>query len=249
MKSNIKLTLQYDGTDFNGWQIQSGHLSARTVQGELSQALNRIVEEPVTLIGAGRTDSGVHARGQVASFCTSRPIPEDKWPAALNSILPEDIRVIAAEEVPPAFHAQYDAVKKMYCYYLLNTEHEDVFLRRYSLHCRHTLDMDNMSRAAAMLLGTRNFKSFCASGSSIGSFERSIYQADLFPQGNTLVFRITADGFLYRMVRTIVGTLLEIGRGKQPPEWMEQVIAARDRERAGPTAPPQGLVLEKVWYS
>jgi len=248
MKTNIKLTLQYDGTDFNGWQIQAGHPEARTVQNELRQAVEKIVGEPVTIIGAGRTDSGVHARGQVAGFETSRPIPEDKWPAALNSILPGDIRVLAAGEVPQSFHPQYDAVKKMYCYYILNTEYEDVFLRRYTLHCRHLLDVDRMKEAAGMLLGTRDYRSFCASGSSVDNFERSILQADFFPRGNILVFRITADGFLYKMVRTIIGTLLEIGRGKQPPEWMEQVIEARDRTQAGPTAPPQGLVLEKVWY-
>lgn len=249
MISNIKLVLQYDGTDFNGWQTQEGQTGARTVQGELSQALARILDEPVTVIGAGRTDSGVHARGQVAGFRTSRTIPEGKWPAALNSVLPEDIRVIFAEEVCPEFHPQFDAKKKMYCYNILNDDNGDVFLRRYSYHIRQPLDVESMREASKRLLGTRNFVSFCASGSSAKTFERSVYQAEFFTQGKLLVFQISANGFLYKMVRTIVGTLLEIGRGKQSPDWIESVIEARDRKHAGPTAPPQGLFLEKVWYS
>ena len=248
MTVNIKLTIQYDGTAYNGWQTQRGQTGSRTVQSELKRAVETIVKEPVVLIGAGRTDSGVHARGQVANFLTSRPIPEDKWMAALNSLLGDDIRIVAAQEVSLDFHAQYWATKKMYCFYILNSEYADVFLRRYSLHCSQPLDVESMNRAAERLKGTRNFQSFCSSGSSVKSFERTVDQAEVFPQGNLLVFRITANGFLYKMVRTIVGTLLEIGKGRQAPEWIDNIIAARDRVQAGPTAPAHGLVLEKVWY-
>lgn len=248
MKVNIRLDLQYDGTDFNGWQVQKGQTGSRTVQGELKKAVESIVKEPVVLIGAGRTDAGVHARGQVANFMTSKPIPEDRWCPALNSVLDEDIRVTGAREVPLDFHAQYSAVKKMYCYYILNSEYADVFLRRYTLFCSHKLDIKSMRAAAEKLKGRKNFKAFCASGSGVKSFERTIYQADIFSRGKLLVFRITADGFLYKMVRTIVGTLLEIGKGKQPPEWVDSIIEGGQRVNAGPTAPPQGLVLEKVWY-
>jgi tRNA pseudouridine38-40 synthase len=248
VKVNVKLEVQYDGTDFNGWQIQEGQTGSRTVQSELKQAVEKIVKEPVVLIGAGRTDAGVHARGQVANFITAKPIPEEKWVPALNSLLDGDIRVTAAEEVPLEFHAQHSALKKMYCYYILNSRYADVFLRRYTLHCTHPLDIEGMSAAVESLKGRKDFRAFCASGSSVKSFERTIYQADIFSRGKLLVFRITADGFLYKMVRTVVGTLLEIGKGKQPPEWMESLIEGGERIKAGPTAPPQGLVLEKVWY-
>lgn len=248
MTVNVKLTMQYDGTNFNGWQIQSGQSTSRTVQCELKQAIEKIVKEPIVLIGAGRTDAGVHARGQVANFVTSKPIPEDKWPAALNSVIGDDVRITAAEEVPPDFHAQYSAEKKMYGYYILNAEYADVFLRRYTYHCSHVLDVGRMNAAVARLKGTRNFKSFCASGSPVVDFERTVYQADFFRQGSLLVFKISADGFLYKMVRTIVGTLLEIGKGKKDPDWISAIIESQDRIQAGVTAPPQGLVLEKVWY-
>lgn len=249
MTVNIKLTLQYDGTEFNGWQTQAGQIGIRTVQSELKKAIETIVKEPVTVVGSGRTDAGVHARGQVACFHTSKPIPENSWPAALNSVLPEDIRIVDAREVPPGFHPQFNAVKKMYCYYILNRECPDVFLRRYCLHWARPLEFESMDTAARKLKGTRNFKSFCASGSEVSTFERTVYQSQVFPWGDLLVFRITADGFLYKMVRNIVGSLLEIGKGKQDPEWMDWVLEARDRRQAGPVAPARGLVLEKVWYS
>jgi len=248
MKVNVKLMIQYDGTDFNGWQIQAGQASSRTVQNEIKRAIETIVKEPVILLGAGRTDAGVHARGQVANFVTSRPIPEDRWTAALNSILPCDIRITSAKEVSLDFHAQYSAVKKTYCYYILNSDYADVFLRRFSLHCSRKLDFDRMNQAAASLVGTRDFRAFCAAGSEVKNYERTVYEAEFFPQGELMVFRISANGFLYKMVRSIVGTLLEVGSGKRNPQCIETILQSRDRREAGPTAPPQGLVLEKVWY-
>lgn len=278
MKVNVKLLVQYDGTDFNGWQIQSGQPGSRTVQNVLRQAVETIVKEPVTLLGAGRTDAGVHARGQVASFVTSRPIPEDRWQPALNSILPYDIRIISAQEAGPEFHPQYDAKKKMYCYYIWNSPYPDVFLRRYSLHCSRHLDLERMKQAAASLVGTMDFQAFCSSGSSVKNYVRTVYQAEFVPldnivqahfagdscgnpagvskgetpedllEGKILVFRISANGFLYKMVRSIVGTLLEVGSGKYPPQWVEEVLRSKDRGTAGPTAPSHGLFLEKVWY-
>lgn len=261
---NVKLVVQYDGTDFNGWQIQTGQPDSRTVQKELRQAVETIVKEPVTLLGAGRTDAGVHARGQVASFTTTKPIPEHCWPAALNSILPYDIRVISAREVSHDFHPQYCAEKKLYCYYILNSRYADVFFRRYSLHCPRPLDLEMMNKAAACFIGTHDFQAFCTSGSSVENFVRTVYQAEFLPlegavlsggshegsllRGRLLVFRISADGFLYKMVRSVLGTLLEVGYGKRSPQWVEEIIRSQDRCKAGPTAPSHGLFLEKVWY-
>jgi tRNA pseudouridine38-40 synthase len=253
MTANIKLTLQYDGTAYNGWQIQRGQPGLRTVQSELKNAVETIVREPVSLVGSGRTDAGVHARGQVANFFTSKPIPEEKWVVALNSVLPADIRVTDAREVPVDFHAQYSATGKTYCYYIMNSPYEDVFTRHFTFNCSQCLDVEEMEQAAAHLVGTKNFEAFSASGSKVDNFERTIFEAGFrFQSGryqeNLLVFQIAANGFLYKMVRTIVGTLLEIGRGKHAASWIEEIIASRNRDLAGPTAPPQGLILEKVWY-
>lgn len=254
MTTNIKVTLQYDGTDFNGWQIQKGQPGSRTVQSELKRAVEKIVGEPISLVGAGRTDAGVHARGQTANFFTSKPIPEDKWTVALNSVLPEDIRITDAGEVPQEFHAQYSAIGKTYCYYIRTSPCEDVFTRHFSLHCPRPLEVSRMEYAAARLVGTRNFQAFCSSGSKVENFERRIFEAGFMLQNgmcqeDLLVFQISANGFLYKMVRAIVGTLLEIGRGKHDPQWIDAIIESRNRDLAGPTAPPHGLVLEKVWYT
>ncbi|NLO89540.1 MAG: tRNA pseudouridine(38-40) synthase TruA [Clostridia bacterium] len=246
--ANIKLIIQYDGTNFNGWQVQKKHPHTRTVQAVLEKALKCIVKEPVTLIGAGRTDSGVHARGQVANFLTQNPIPVEKWPAALNSILPPDVAVVGAEEVPAEFHATYWAKKKTYHYYILNARYPDVFLRNYALHVPQRLNFGDMREAARFILGTHDFKSFCAAGSSVKNHRRTIYEADFSIEGELIVFKITADGFLYKMIRSIVGTLLEIGKGKYPPGWMQEVLEARDRKKSGPTAPPHGLYLDRVFY-
>ncbi len=257
--TNIKLTLQYDGTAFNGWQIQRGQPGSRTVQSELKQAVETIVREQVSITGAGRTDAGVHARGQTANFFTSKPIPEDQWAVALNSVLPRDIRITGAEEVPREFHSQYSATGKTYCYYIRTGAYEDVFSRHFSLHCPRPLDVKSMEQAAAGLVGIKNCEAFCSSGSKVENFERRIFEAGFVrlacftPQNGShqddlLVFQISANGFLYKMVRTIVGTLLEIGWGKHEPQWMEEIIESRNRVLAGPTAPPHGLVLEKVWY-
>jgi len=248
VKTNIKLTIQYDGTYFNGWQVQRKHPEARTVQSVIQNALQKIVKEPVHVIGAGRTDAGVHARGQVANFRTSNPIPEEKWPVALNSILPPDVAVIGAEEVPGDFHAQYSAAGKTYHYYILNSKYPDVFLRNYAYFEPRELDLEKMQQAALRLKGTHNFKSFCAVGSGVRTFERTVTDIGFVRRGRLLIFKITADGFLYKMARSIVGTLLEIGKNRYPPDWIDEVLKAEDRKRGGPTAPPQGLVLYRVYY-
>ncbi|HBT20937.1 MAG TPA: tRNA pseudouridine(38-40) synthase TruA [Peptococcaceae bacterium] len=248
MKANIKLTIQYDGTNFNGWQVQKMHPQARTVQGVLEKALERIVKEPIKLIGAGRTDSGVHAKGQVANFHTTRPIPVEKWPIALNSILPPDVAVIEAEEVPEKFHARYWAKRKTYYYYILNRRYPDVFLRNYAYYISQKLNLEDMRRAAQLILGTHDFRSFCAAGSSVKNYRRTVFEADFSFKGELLIFKITADGFLHKMVRLIMGTLIEIGRGKYPSSWMKEVLEARDVKKSGPAAPPHGLYLCKVYY-
>lgn len=218
------------------------------MQGVVEKAIEEIVGGSVRLMGSGRTDAGVHAKGQVANFHTNNPIPVDRWVFALNCLLPPDVVVTNAEEVPTDFHAQYSAVGKTYYYYIWNNICQNTFLRNYSHHVRRKLRLSAMEEAASYLKGTHNFRSYCSSGSSVKNFVRTIKAIDFETREQILIFQITADGFLYKMVRTIVGTLLEIGMGKYPPEWIKEVLSARSREAAGPTAPAHGLFLQEVFY-
>ena len=253
----FKLTLAYDGTGFAGWQIQPGRAS---VQGSLEDALGSICGEPVKVIGSGRTDAGVHALAQVASCrLSSWRATAEELARAVNTRLPREVVVIAATEVDPEFHALRDAIGKRYRFQLGIGGRRDPFSRRYRWHLRGPLDVPAMRRAAERLVGRHDFAAFQASGSDRKTTVRTIRDCRWVERGGSrrdpyaafgrrLDFEIEADGFLYNMVRNITGTLVEIGRGKRAPGWIDELIAAGDRTAAGPTAPPHGLFLQQVDY-
>jgi tRNA pseudouridine38-40 synthase len=247
-RRRVKIILSYDGTAYQGWQIQAGRPDLRTIQGTIEKGLTRLTGAPVRVIGASRTDAGVHARGQVAHFETESSIPTASFPAALNSVLPQDIRILAAEEVSSSFHAQYSALGKSYLYTIDRHQVPDVFRRHYALHVPYELNLAAMQRAADFFVGTHDFRSFCASGSSVKTFTRTVTHCQLVEQNSWLYLKISANGFLYNMVRIIIGTLLEVGRGKLAADAIPSIIAGRDRTLAGPTAPPHGLCLWQVEY-
>lgn len=242
----IKLIIEYDGTNYHGSQIQAnGH----TIQAELQQCIERLTGEKVSLLLAGRTDAGVHALGQVVAFDTAASIPSQRWQYALNSVLPGDIRVLDSQEAHPDFHPRFDAVSKLYRYRIYRRPAGATFHRHHGYGCFEPLSLENMQEAAQHLQGQHDFRSFCASGSSVKSFERNVSNCHLWEEGSFLNLDISADGFLYNMVRIIMGTLLEVGRGRLSAHDMERILAARDRSQAGPTAPAHGLYLVEVRYS
>ncbi|MDI6823763.1 MAG: tRNA pseudouridine(38-40) synthase TruA [Bacillota bacterium] len=243
----MKLVVQYEGTAYAGFQRQKG---LPTVQEELEKALAVCCGEPVAVVGAGRTDAGVHARGQVVSFFTGGTIPTDRIPWALATLLPPDIVVTAAEEVPPTFHARFSARGKVYTYTFWVATFPSPFWRRYALHVRGPLHRAAMEQAAAALVGRHDFRAFRGEGSAARTTVRTLRRLDLEegPGGPVLRLVAEADGFLYHMVRTLAGTLLEVGRGRMPPEQVEQALRTGDRALAGPTLPAHGLCLEQVIY-
>ena len=243
--ATYRLTLAYDGTRYRGWQRLDG--TAMTVQGRVEQALSEIFETKIEIDGSGRTDAGVHATGQVASFHAPRRPTEMILPR-LRHLLPEDIGAMALEEASERFHARLNATEKTYVYRVWNSALPDVFERRYRTQVRQRLDLAAMERAAALLLGTHDFRSFCANKQLKKSSVRTLKRLELVRDGDELRFRLTADGFLYHMVRIIVGTLLEIGQGKRPAEDIGRILAARCREAAGETASAKGLCLTEVRY-
>jgi tRNA pseudouridine38-40 synthase len=256
---HFKVTLAYDGSEFVGWQRQA---SGTSIQGLLEQALRELDQREVAVVGAGRTDAGVHARGQVASFSLVRAIDAAALVGALNARLPDAVRIIDAEIAPDSFHARFDAALKVYRYRIWNADVLDPFERRYAWHLVGSLDRDAMSAAAQLVRGRHDFAAFQAAGSNVRSSVREIFSSGLVaaPASDEInrgieacdaliTYEVSADGFLRHMVRAIVGTLVEIGRGRQSIGWMSEVLAGRDRSRAGPTAPPEGLVLVSVGYS
>lgn len=246
---SILLTLAYEGTGYAGWQVQPGR---RTVQGELEHALAAITGEPNRVIGSGRTDAGVHALGQAAAFQTSSTLAPEVFQRALNALLPRDIAVLQAAEVAPGFHPIRDAIKKRYRYVVRDGPVRDVFARRHSWHYRQRLDADAMGRAAAHLVGTHDFSSFETAGAPRPDSIRTISDISVRRSSSSyrdqIILEVEADGFLYNMVRAIVGTLVEVGRNARDEAWVADVLAAADRRAAGPTAPPQGLFLMWVRY-
>ncbi len=242
---NIKLIIEYDGTAYGGWQKQK---NAPTIQQEIEDGIYKLTGERVNLIGSGRTDSGVHARGQVANFLTSSKLPPERFSYALNSVLPKDIRVLSSEEVDHKFHARYSAIGKRYRYSMIIHPHGTAIGRNYYYHVRHKLDIDAMVKASQYLLGTHDFKAFQAAGSSVKDTVRRIDRAEFKWEEPYLYFDIEGNGFLYNMVRIIVGTLILIGQNKIEYKMMEDIIKSKDRNMAGPTAPPHGLCLEEVYY-
>jgi pseudouridylate synthase I len=255
---NVLLTIAYDGTDFCGWQKQP---DKRTVQGEMERALTLVCGGPVRINGASRTDAGVHAYGQRASFTADFSIPVEKIPVAANSVFaaaasskgrrtPGDAAILSAEEVSVDFHARFNAIGKKYIYRISNTKQSDPFGRNYCYQVGRPLDLNAMEQAAAHLVGTRDFKCFqAAGGKELESTVRTIYGASVVSRREGLLeFEIIGDGFLYNMVRIITGTLVEIGLGKKRPDELTDIIESKERQKAGHTAPPQGLYLSEVFY-
>ena len=243
---SLKLTLSYDGTDYAGWQIQS---NLSTIQGELEKAISTITGESIRVVGSGRTDAGVHALGQVASFAVDSSLECDAWSRALNANLPDDINVLRVEDAADGFHAIRDAVSKRYRYVIRDNGVRDVFTRRYYWRYPQGLDVGRMREAASVLVGQHDYASFQSSGAERGSTVRTVYKLTIQRDDTEMIaFEVEADGFLYNMVRAIVGTLVEVGRGSRTVGWPADVLADCDRRAGGPTAPPQGLFLVHVDY-
>lgn len=243
----FKLTLEYDGTDFSGWQLQAN--AKRTVQGELEAVLFKLFKKRVPVIGSGRTDSGVHARGQVAHFRIPTDMPCDELQRAFNFNLPPDVTVLSVEEVGPGFHAQLSARCKTYTYTVINRSYPSALLRRYTCFFPRKLDMRLMKKEAAGLVGNHDFSSFAnVDPSRRGDAVRTVNRLEISRKGDRIVFTIESDGFLYKMVRNIVGTILDIGSGRFPPGSLLRILKARDRRAGGVAAVPQGLCLEEVKY-
>ncbi|MCR4419491.1 MAG: tRNA pseudouridine(38-40) synthase TruA [Clostridia bacterium] len=243
----LKLTVAYDGTAYHGWAVQPA-VRGPTVQGVMQERLGELTGECLSLVAASRTDAGVHARGQVVVFSTRSRIPLDRWPLAANSVLPPDIAVLKAEEVPPGFDPRKHALYKTYSYTIHNHPLPDVFRRRYVLEVRAPLAVDAMQEAAGYLVGRHDFRAFCASGGAARTTVRTLYRCRVRRWGPRIRVEATADGFLYHMVRIIVGTLLEVGLGRLEPEQVAAIMAEGRREAAGPTAPARGLCLERVVF-
>jgi tRNA pseudouridine38-40 synthase len=266
---NLKLTIEYDGKNYCGWQIQKGHKSqvtshkSKSIQEVIEDTLRKILQEKVRLIASGRTDARVGALAQVANFKTASNITPIKLQKALNSLLPDDIVINNVERVPLDFHSRFSAKSKIYRYFILNQPYPSVFLNNRVYFYRYPLDIKLMRRGAHFLLGRHDFKSFCASGSSAKSTIRTIKkisigikrytlylpcrQADAL-RSRLIIIDIEADGFLYNMARNIAGNLIEVGRGKLSPGDLLGILRLRDRRRAGPCAPAGGLYLLKVLY-
>lgn len=242
---NIRMTVAYDGTDFHGWQRQQ---NAVTVQEVLEETLSAVTKAPTPVIGAGRTDAGVHAHRYTCNFHTDCAIPAEKVPFALNALLPASIAVLDAAEVPEDFHARFSAIGKHYRYRILNTRHPDPFERNYSFFYPQELDVKKMQTAAKDLLGTHDFSAFCSAGATTKTSVRTLYQADVVKNGDLITLDLYGNGFLYNMVRIITGTLLYIGNGKLPADCIPQLIADRKRKESGITVPPQGLFFMEAYY-
>ncbi|WP_422926553.1 tRNA pseudouridine(38-40) synthase TruA [Singulisphaera sp. PoT] len=243
---NIKLLLSYDGTDFFGWQRQPNH---RTVQQVVEEALGALTGVTPSMNASGRTDAGVHALGQVAHFYTASRHPCEVIVKALNATLPVDVRILGAWDMPQSFHATLDAKSKMYRYVIDNGRVADPFKRRYSYHVYKALDVEAMQRASRALLGRHDFRSFETNWPNRTSSVRTIMSLEVLRQGDAVWIEVEADGFLYNMVRSIAGTLVQVGMKRRPEEWVREALVAEDRREAGPTAPPEGLFMVVVRYS
>jgi tRNA pseudouridine38-40 synthase len=242
---NIKLIVAYDGTDFHGFQSQP---NLRTVQSELQQAIERLTGESIQITGSGRTDAGVHAWGQVVNFHTSSRIPIDKWLIAMNSVLPQDLVIRGAEEASRDFHARFDATAKTYLYQIDPGLYPDVFRRRHVWHVPYRLEIDSMRKAAVWFTGEHDFTSFCNASTPVEDKVRQIHEIRVEEFGNVLKIWVHGNGFLWNMVRILVGTLVDVGRGRISSDEIPAILAAKDRTRAGVTAPARGLTLFEVLY-
>jgi tRNA pseudouridine38-40 synthase len=247
MGQNYKIIIEYDGTNYSGWQIQKN--TRETIQQKLEDALTKINKQKVKVIGAGRTDAGVHAAGQTANFFLDVDIPAEKIPLALNSELPADIICKKAEKVSADFHSRYDARGKKYRYRILNSNFNSVFVRNFVYNVHKKLDVKLMQTAAKIFEGCHDFAAFCAAGSSVGSTVRNIYSLNLYAADNGEIWiDVIGNGFLYNMIRILAGTLIETGLKKRTLFELKNVLESCDRNNAGFTAPAQGLTLIEVFY-
>lgn len=241
----VRLIVAYDGTNYHGWQIQK---NAITVEEILQQALCDLLQEPIELVGASRTDAGVHARGNVAVFDTHTRIPAEKIAIAVNQRLPEDIRVMQSEEVEEQFHPRYAESEKTYEYHISNVPIQLPTRRLYSYFVYLPLDVEKMQEAAKLFVGEHDFAGFCSAKSQVQTTVRTIYDCQVEKEGDEICIRVRGNGFLYNMVRIIAGTLVEVGLGRRERSTVSQAIEKADRSLAGPTAPPEGLTLIKIEY-
>lgn len=242
---NIKLTLEYDGTNYLGWQKQK---IGTTIQETLEEAISLLTNEEVEVIGSSRTDAGVHAKGFVANFKTNSKIPSEKFREAINYRLPDDIVILKSEEVEEGFHSRYSAKGKTYSYTILNRDVYSAIGKDYVYHVKRKLDIDNMKEACKYFIGTKDFMAFKSSGSSVKTTVRTISDLHIDVQNDIIKIYVTGDGFLYNMVRIIVGTLIMVGSNKIDSREVENIIESKDRKKAGICVPAIGLVLEKVYY-
>ena len=242
---NVLLTISYDGTDFCGYQIQK---KGRTVESELKSAIKTLTGEDVKMVASGRTDSGVHAKGQVVNFWTNSQIPPEKYAPALNAILASDVRVLKSKKVNDSFNARYSAKKKTYKYFCYLEKIDNPLKSRYSVLLKNEVDIEKIKKACKVIEGTHDFKGFCSTGSSIKTTVRTVYEIAVTKKGKDIVFSVTGNGFLYNMVRIIVGTLILVGEGKIEVGDIEKALLTGDRTLVGKTMPAHGLRLEKVVY-
>lgn len=241
----IKITLSYDGTEFCGWQRQK---NGRSVQQTLEEGIKKLTGENVAVVGSGRTDAGVHANGQVASFQTASDIPAENFAKAINTVLPKDLKVIKSERVADDFNALKNTRKKTYIYKTYISDVEKPLLERYAHRIYGNIDVEKMKTAAAMLVGEHDFKAFSATGGGAKTSTRRIYSLDITKKEQGLYFVITGNGFLYNMVRVIVGTLIKIGKGQTDAEVINAMLKSGKRELGGETVPAKGLCLWNVEY-
>ncbi len=243
---NIKITIEYDGKDFNGWQKQPNKLN---IQGTIEKAIERITGEEIDLMASGRTDRGVHALGQVANFKTNSNLPIEKFPIAINSNIKSSIRIKNAEEVDEKFHSRLSCKRKTYRYVINNSKYGSSIYRNLETHIPVKLNIKKMKEAAKYFEGEHDFKAFKSSGTSSKSSVRTIYKAEVIEKEDDRIWiELTGNGFLYNMVRIIAGTLVDVGTGKIEPDEIEAIIESKERQRAGKTLAPQGLFLVKVEY-
>lgn len=241
----VKLVVAYDGTNYHGWQVQDNGI---TIEEVLNRTISELVQEDIKVIGASRTDAGVHACGNVAVFDTESRIPGDKFSFALNQRLPDDIRIQESCEVDADFHPRYADTVKTYEYNILNRRFELPSKRLYAAFCYYPMDIERMNQAAAYLVGEHDFKSFCSVGAQVQTTVRTIYAVNVTKEDDMVHIRITGNGFLYNMVRIIAGTLMQVGTGLMEPERVKEILEARDRSKAGPTAVAKGLALVEIRY-
>jgi tRNA pseudouridine38-40 synthase len=242
---NIKVVLEYDGSGFAGWQQQA---HGRTVEAELKRALKAVTGQDLKVYAAGRTDAGAHAEGQVVSFQTDGRISPHRLVAALNARLPADVAVLSGEEVPDEFHARYSAKWRRYRYRFLDRPSRPALERGRCWHVRGALDVDAMSAAAKALIGKHDWTSYCTASEPVGARVREMRSARVVRHGDVVELELVAEGFLRGLARSIAGALAEVGRGRRPPEWVGEVLEARDRRKAAKTAPAGGLTLMEVIY-